>query len=341
MAASTHQVFLSHSSKDKEFVKELHRRLTRDGVSCFFDSVSIGWGDNWVKALERAIVECSYIVFVLSPDFCNSDWAEIERTSSMAASLGRKARPLMLHECRDLPNFPLFLRQVQTIDVSTTSLFEQNYARICRDLGGNPGEDFTVDDRTILPPVRPLPARHWMPFVPLGDNFVGRVGALWELYDSLFQDKTTVVQGNGVVAGTGGLGKTQLAIEYAHRFGPVYQGGVYWVQAYLGMTEMITRISTAAEIAVNTKAEEAEQLAQLWRELNRRGLACLLILDNFPENAPLRPYLPNTGRVHTIVTTRRQDLGGMPPMKTRSNPAIPTSPAVSRIWRWCCRISGS
>jgi hypothetical protein len=32
------RVFLSHSSKDKEFVRELYRRLTRDGVSCFFDS---------------------------------------------------------------------------------------------------------------------------------------------------------------------------------------------------------------------------------------------------------------------------------------------------------------
>ena len=31
-------MFLSHSSKDKDFVRELYRRLTRDGVSCFFDA---------------------------------------------------------------------------------------------------------------------------------------------------------------------------------------------------------------------------------------------------------------------------------------------------------------
>jgi hypothetical protein len=34
-------VFLSHSSKDKPFVRELFRRLTRDGVTCFFDEESI------------------------------------------------------------------------------------------------------------------------------------------------------------------------------------------------------------------------------------------------------------------------------------------------------------
>jgi hypothetical protein len=130
MAASSYEVFLSHSSRDKEFVKELYRRLTRDGVRCFFDIESIGWGDNWVRALERAIDECRYIVFVLSPDFCNSEWVEVERTSSIAddpSGLKRKVRPLMLHPCRDLPSFPRFLRHVQTIDVSTSSLFEQNY----------------------------------------------------------------------------------------------------------------------------------------------------------------------------------------------------------------------
>ena len=60
-------VFLSHSSKDKEFVKELYRRLTRDGVGCFFDSESIGWGDNWVKALEKAIEQCDLLCLSSRP----------------------------------------------------------------------------------------------------------------------------------------------------------------------------------------------------------------------------------------------------------------------------------
>ena len=128
MTAPSYDVFLSHSGRDKEFVKELYRRLTRDGVRCFFDIVSIGWGDNWVRALERAIDECRYIVFVLSPDFCNSEWVEVERTSSIAddpSGLKRKVRPLMLRECRKLPTFPRFLRHVQAMDVSTNSLFDQ------------------------------------------------------------------------------------------------------------------------------------------------------------------------------------------------------------------------
>ncbi len=268
-------------------------------------------GDNWVRALERAIDECSYIVFILSPDFCNSEWVEVERTSSIAgdpSGLKRKVRPLMFRPCRDLPTFPRFLRQVRAIDVSTGSLFEQNYVRICRELGGEPQADLVAVDRSRLPPVHPLPERHWMPYHSLGNKFVGRVSAIWDLFDSLFRDSTTVLQGTGMVAGTGGLGKTQLAIEYAHRFGSAYPGGVYWVNADRGLTEMVTRISAAAGIDVDTRAEEAEQVAQLWHGLNARNLPCLVILDNLPEDVALRPYLPTTGRLHTIITTRRQDL---------------------------------
>ena len=311
MADPAHRVFLSHSSKDKDFVKELYRRLTRDGVTCFFDIESIGWGQNFVTALERALDECEFVVFVLSPDFCNSEWVEVERTSSIAddpGGLSRKVRPLMLRPCRHLPTFPRFLRQVQAMDVSTGTQFDGNYPRICQELGGTLRDDAALTDRTKLPPVSPLPARHRMPYRSLGEKFVGRVDSFWLLRDSLFRDSTTILSGEVVVVGTGGLGKTQLATEYAHRFGPAYPGGVYWVDADLGLSTLISQVGAAAGIVVDPKAGESSQVEEIWRGLNRLPGPSLIILDNFPENAPLQPYLPVGGRVHTLITTRRQDL---------------------------------
>src|SRR5579864_8228346 len=312
MVGQPYRVFLSHSSKDKDFVRELYRRLTRDGVPCFFDIESIGWGQNWVRALERALDECEFVVFVLSPDFCNSEWVEVERTSSIAddpGALKRKVRPLMLRPCRDLPTFPRFLRQIQAVDVSTGENFETNYRRICHELGGVVREDTVLTDRTKLPPSGPLPARHRMPYRSLGEKFIGRVGSFWNLHDCLFRDGTTVVAEEAVLVGTGGLGKTQLAIEYAHRFGSVYTGGIYWVDADQGLSTLITQIGEAAGIEeVDKRTDEANQVEQIWRGLNRLPGPSLIILDNFPENEPLQPYLPVGGRIHTLVTTRRQDL---------------------------------
>src|SRR5665213_1616518 len=127
-------VFLSHSSRDKPFVRELYRRLRRDGVNCFFDEESIEWGANFVRSLEQGIDECEFFVAVLSPDFVQSRWVELERTSAMAddpAALKRKIRPLLLRPC----DVPRFLRPVQCIDVSDQAQFEKNYAKICNLLG--------------------------------------------------------------------------------------------------------------------------------------------------------------------------------------------------------------
>jgi hypothetical protein len=301
-----YRVFLSYSRADGEFVRELHRRLTRDGVSCFLDSDSLRSGDNWIQALERAIYACEHIVFVLSPEFCNSEWAQRERTGALAS--GRKAHALMLRACDHLPQFPLLLRDIQQIDVSTDGAFEKNYPRLCEALGGVVRSEEEHHDRSSLPPVQQLPLRHRMPYRSLGDSFVGRVEPFWKLRDSLFRNSSTVLQGTAAIVGTGGLGKTQLAIEYAHRLGASYMAGVYWVDAELGLSSLITEIGIAAGIDLDTKADQRRQLEQLWQGLNRLHGAALLILDNFPENIPLQPWLPTTGRVHTLITTRRQDL---------------------------------
>lgn len=123
------RVFLSHSSKDKPFVRELHRRLSRDGLICFFDEKSIEWGANFVVSLERGIDECEFFVAVLSPDFVQSKWVELERTSAMAddpAGLKRKMRPLLLQACE----VPRFLKPIQLIDVSSAALFERRRRRM-------------------------------------------------------------------------------------------------------------------------------------------------------------------------------------------------------------------
>src|SRR5205807_2181555 len=121
---------------------------------------------------------------------------------------------------------------------------------------------------------------------------------LWLVYDQLSQDKTSVVQGVGVVYGAGGLGKTQLAVEYVHRFNQHYPGGVLWVEADQGLPRLIDVVSRTTKVEVDGRLPDADQLGEIWTGLARRS-AILLVLDNFPEAGPLEPWLPPSGHIHT------------------------------------------
>ena len=119
-------VFLSYSRKDEEFVKELYRRFVRDGITCFFDQKSIAWGSNSVVAMEKGLRDARHVVLVLSPEFLESQWTEIERTAALTRDpAGRQARlkPLLLTPCLDHLDYPEFLRPIQAIDVSTPELY--------------------------------------------------------------------------------------------------------------------------------------------------------------------------------------------------------------------------
>ena len=129
-------------------MKKLYRKLTRDDVACFFDRQDISWGDNWVTTLEQGLNDCDTLVLILSPGFCNSEWAILERTSVMAedlAGLKSKIRPLLLEPCADL--IPRFLKPIQFIDVCTDAKFEAEYPKICEALGGTSGLDAEKVDR--------------------------------------------------------------------------------------------------------------------------------------------------------------------------------------------------
>jgi hypothetical protein len=65
------------------------------------------------------------------------------------------------------------------------------------------------------------------PFPP-NRLFVGRADDLKALAQALKAGGSAVGQ-VAAATGMGGIGKTQLATEFAHRYGPFFAGGVFWV----------------------------------------------------------------------------------------------------------------
>ncbi len=302
------KVFVSYSREDEGFVKEFYRWLAREGVDCFFDKESIAWGADRVVDLEKGLVECEVVVLLLSPDFWYTEWPRIEFTLELvgdAAHISQKMQLLLLEACEE--HHSRFLRNNPYLDVSTDDKFEEAHPRICDALGVSMTEKDQTVDRGSLPPVRKLPERHRMPYRSLGDRFAGRISALWGVHDILQHHKTAVVDGVGFDKGTSGIGKTQLAIEYVHRFGADYPGGVFWIDAEQGLSELVIQVAQGADIKIDSTRTEIGQLDQMWRILGGLG-PVLVVLDNFPEGETLQSWLPPSGSIHVLVTTRRRDL---------------------------------
>ena len=165
------KVFLSYSQKDQDFVKKLYRRLTGNGVCCFFDKESNFCSDDRALDLEDGLNQCDKIVLVLSPDFCSSEWTKIESSDAIMndpAGLRRKLRPLILKPCEK--DISWLIRGHRHIDVSTVDKFEEEYPMICAALGGNVEISDRPADRNGISYDRQPPKSYGMPCRPL--NFM-------------------------------------------------------------------------------------------------------------------------------------------------------------------------
>ena len=148
--------------------------------------------------------------------------------------------------------------------------------------------------RTI-PPVWRVPTRN--------ASFTGRNEVLEKLHDQLIGKSTAVVL-PVALHGQGGVGKTQVAQEYAHRFMADYDL-VWWVPSE--QRDLIN--PSLAELAPHLgvrPADSTAETAEAVREALRRGRPYdrwLLIFDNVDEPGELEDFFPG-GPGHVIVTSR-------------------------------------
>jgi tetratricopeptide (TPR) repeat protein len=144
---------------------------------------------------------------------------------------------------------------------------------------------------------------------PRNPNFTGRAELLKELHDRLASQAAAAVVQTQAVHGLGGVGKTQLAIEYAHRFADAYDL-VWWMPAEQPASLTAALASLARRLGVPQSADVAEMVLKLWEALRQRD-RWLLIYDNAENAGDIEPYRPPAGSGHVLITSRSQAWGGI------------------------------
>ena len=135
------------------------------------------------------------------------------------------------------------------------------------------------------------------------DQLVGQQNVVEEIRAKLQSGQRAYIGQAVVISGAGGLGKTQLAVEYVDRYGATYPGGVIWLQAdgQLDM-QLLVLAQDAGWFPADT---DPKLLLDLARQRLRSRPDCLLVFDNIEQLQDIQPYLPPpTASTHILATSR-------------------------------------
>ena len=129
----------------------------------------------------------------------------------------------------------------------------------------------------------------------IGGRFVGRASDLSALHRMLFEGGSgRAARLTTRIAAGAGFGKTRLAIEYLHRYGPrYYPGGLFWVNAAAGsLHSEFWRVLSDLDPSVpdlSTMRQEGRSVRrELERKLRRLERPRCSLLTTFPRPSPAR-----------------------------------------------------
>ncbi|WP_292795732.1 caspase family protein [Nostoc sp. NMS7] len=138
-------------------------------------------------------------------------------------------------------------------------------------------------------------------------KFVGR--------DEEIEQLCQLLQANDVVAisdvtGQGGVGKTELAIQYSLKYLQDYSGGCCWLNPQgidFGTQLVEFAVVNLPNFNLRSKLTLSGQVAYCWR--NWQAGKVLLVFDDVKDWMQIKPYLPPKGSLFKVLITTRQNTG--------------------------------
>jgi hypothetical protein len=122
------EVFLSHSHRDRPFVRKVAAALHAHGIPVWYCEHNILGADQWHDEIGRALERCDWIVVVMSPNSVRSKWVKRELLYALQEDRyeGRIV-PLLRRQC-DVLKLSWTLGGLQAVD------FTGGFTKGCRQL---------------------------------------------------------------------------------------------------------------------------------------------------------------------------------------------------------------
>lgn len=137
---------------------------------------------------------------------------------------------------------------------------------------------------------------------PRPEFLAGREALLTDLH-TLLVGENQMRPRTAVLSGLGGVGKTSVAAEYAHRH--LAEVAVAWQLAAEDRTVLTAEFGLlAAQLGIRAVADVRDPVRSVHSALAAHPTDWLLIFDNAPDAGSLHQFLPPVGRGRVIITSQ-------------------------------------
>jgi len=137
-------------------------------------------------------------------------------------------------------------------------------------------------------------------------RFSGRQKELTRIRTVFESGQDTLV----ILSGLGGVGKSQLAREFLHRYDADYDS-IIWVRATDHASITFDLLGVVQMLGLSLPEGEPNLVAQAVRAWLDSHSKWLLVFDSADSPQDIEPYLPTSGRGHIIVTTVNPNWAGL------------------------------
>ncbi len=301
----THDVFISFSFKDQQIADKIVNHLTNlYGISCWICTEEIRAGENFRKDIAEAIKNSQFVVFVQSKLSASSP--EVSKELLYALKKGKMVKPFMIEESQLSDEVELELSTTHYIDATILPLDERikDLAKdICRSLG-KPFQDIPENKNEEKVAYKLLPSR-----IQVSTNFYGRDDVISHIHEKFSSDERIVF-----LKGMGGIGKSEIAKQYAKRYKKDYDT-IVWIRYDGSLVSLIADDNalmieglcrkTKLDNTLQSDEEYAKEKLDILSEISSERT--LIIVDNY--DTTFDDYLAKfvyKGTYKILFTTRME-----------------------------------
>jgi TIR domain/Tetratricopeptide repeat/NB-ARC domain len=307
--------FISYTGSDRQWAEWIAWQLESSGYKTVLQAWDFHAGGNFILEMHRAAKETDRTIAVLSSRYLESLYAQPEWAAALVQDPAGSKRLLIPIRIEDVQPDGLLapLIYIDLAGLSESVAKDRLLKEIRQTLSSDSARPETAPDFPssalpsmkneprfpgTLPPVWNLPRRN--------PHFTGRVQLLEDIRESLNKEHNTALTQQALY-GLGGIGKTQLAMEYAWQQSASYDL-VWLLRAEASSSLIADYIALANELQLPESNESEQELVvrAMLKWLDKHQ-GWLLIFDNAKDAKSIRDYLPESSGGHVLITSRNQD----------------------------------